>query len=292
MNPDQNMAPTLLELLDHPVAETTAYLLIDNSAYDGVWLAQQTEDVKIRSSFGPLISRLKYSGIPSATLWGRLDDPAESAVAPVLIQWTGEEYGRLLLEHLQSQPPGKCALSVLSSAESLDTLAKRLRLRTQVSIMGDDYLLRFFDTRILFELWPHLTSQQREAFTALAHTWHASDRDDRWISLCCSAGPQDACLPLELDDAQQDKVFRIGSADRIEAAIDRFLEDNPLEQMTPGKRYQWITERQYDASGYRIVEHSGQLHFCLHALQLGNDFHRAPEWASALKQLASPKTST
>lgn len=292
MNPDQKIAPNLLELLDHCPADTTAYLLIDNSAYDGVWLAQQTEHMRIRPCFGPLVHRLKHSRMPSATLWGRLDDPEESAVAPLLIQWISGERGRGLLDHLQSQPPGKCALSVLFSAEPLGALAERLRLRTQVSVMGEDYLLRFFDTRILVELWPHLTPQQREVFTALADAWHYCDRDDQWGNLCCTADPHDQYLPLEFDDAQQDKVFRIGSADRIEAAIDRFLEDNPLEQMTPGKRYQWITERQYDASGYRIVEHSGQLHFCLHALQLGNDFHRAPEWASALKQLASPKTST
>ena len=285
------MAPNLVELLDHRPADTTAYLLIDNSAYDGVWLAQQTEDLKIRSRFGPLVNQLQRSRMPSATLWGRLDDPEESAAAPLLIQWTSEKRGRGLLDHLQSQPSGKCALSVLFSTEPLGTLAERLRLRTQVSVMGEDYLLRIFDTRILFELLPQLTPQQREAFTALAGAWHYCDRDDQWVSLRCTAGPHDQYLPLEFDDAQQDAVFRIGSADRIEAAIDRFLEDNPLEKMTPGERYQWIAERQYDASTYRIVEHSGQLHFCLHALHAGNDSHRAPEWASTLKQLASPKIS-
>lgn len=292
MNPDQKMAPNLLDLLDQLPADMSAYLLIDNSAYDGVWLAQQTEDLKIRPRFGPLVNQIKRSRMPSTTLWGRLDAPEESAAAPLLIRWTSEKRGRGLLDHLQSQPRGRCALSVLFSTEPLDTLAERLRLRTQVCVMGEDYLLRFFDTRILIELWPHLTPQQREALTALANAWHYCDRDDQWGSLRCTAAPHDQYLPLELDDAQQEEIFRIGSADRIEAAIDRFLEDNPLEQMTPGERYQWIKARQYDASGYRIVEHSGQLHFCLHALQLGNDFHRAPEWASALKQLASPKTST
>jgi len=42
---------------------------------------------------------------------------------------------------------------------------------------------------------------------------------------------------------------------------------------------------------YQIVEHSGQLHFCLHALQLGDDFHHDPQWEDTIAKFRVPQVT-
>lgn len=100
------MPPNLFEPLEHLPAGHVAYLLLDNSAYDGVWLTQTPKKPNSPARFGPLISKLKRSRVPCASLWGDLGDPETSAVAPILIQWPGEKPGTLLVDALQSLPPG------------------------------------------------------------------------------------------------------------------------------------------------------------------------------------------
>lgn len=283
------MKTTLPELLEHPPEGSCAYLLLDNSAYDGDWLARRPEGAPSR--FAPLMRSLQRSRMACRAVWGDLDDPKQSAASALLIQWSAEENGLELLSHLLSARPGKCAISVLHSTEPLDTLVKRLHLRTQISLLGGDYVLRYFDTRILHELLPCLTPHQTQSFTSLALVWHYLDRDDQWQTLHRAEDLHDQDLPLELDDIQQDAVFRIGSTDRIDAALTQLVDNNPLESCSPGERYRWIRERQHDALSHRIVEHSGQLHFCLYALQEGEAFHQQPEWESAVQQLRSSQAT-
>ena len=223
-----------LERLDHAPEGAWAYLLIDNSAYDGQWLTSREENAPTR--FGPLVSKLRRSQMPFAALWGNLDEPPESAAAPLLIEWQTEKRSLDFLNYIQSAGSGKCALSILYSAEPLDSVVKRLRLRTQISLMGDNYLLRYFDTRILYELLPCLTPQQAQSFISLALAWHYLNRDDEWKTLPAAADLHDDGLPLELDAAQQEEFLRIGSADRIEAAMSQLLDDSPLDAQSPGER--------------------------------------------------------
>ena len=259
-----------LDLLDHAPDGAWAYLLIDNSAYDGEWLTRREENAPTR--FDPLVSKLRRSQMPFAALWGDLDEPRESATAPLLIEWQTEKRRLDFLNYIQSAGSGKCALSILYSAEPLDSVVKRLRLRMPIALMGDNYLLRYFDTRILYELLPCLTPHQAQSFTSLALAWHYLNRDDEWETLPAAAADlHDDGLPLELDDAQQEDFLRIGSADRIETAIGDLLEDNPLEALSPGERYQWIRARQQEAIRHQLVEHNGQLGFCLQGLQVGRD---------------------
>jgi Domain of unknown function (DUF4123) len=276
---------------DHPEG-AWAYLLIDNSAYDGEWLTRREENAPTR--FGPLVTKLRRSQMPFAALWGNLDEPPESAAAPLLIEWPTEKRGLDFLNYIQSACSGKCALSILYCAEPLDSVVKRLRLRMSISLMGDNYLLRHFDKRILYELLPCLTPHQAQSFISLALAWHYLNRDDEWKTLpAANTDLHDDGLPLELDDAQQEDFLRIGSADRIEAAIgDLLLDENPLEGRAPGERYQWIRARQEDAASHQIIEHSGQLQFCLHALQAGDNFHRETECERVLNQLKAKQATT
>lgn len=277
-----------LDWLNHAPELMNAYLLVDNSACDGDWLSPRAEGKPRRR--GPLVKRLERVHLPYEALWGRMADDEESAVAPILLQWREGEANGAFLNELLSMTQGRNALSMFCSPEPLQVVAERLRLRAHVSIMNDDYLLRFFDTRVLVELMPCLTPQQQMSFTAMSGGWRYRDRDDQWQSLNCSGfDPLDNDLPFELDDAQQNVALHIGSADRIESALARVLDENPLDSLAPGERYQWIKARQEDAMRHQVVEHSGQLHFCLNALQLGDDFHRDPQWQSAVAQLRTPQ---
>ena len=280
-----------LERLDHAPDGAWVYLLIDNSAYDGEWLTRREENAPTR--FGPLVSKLRRSQMPFAALWGNLDEPRESAAAPLLIEWQTDKRRLDFLNYIQSAGSGKCALSILYCAEPLDSVVKRLRLRMSISLMGDNYMLRYFDTRILYELLPCLTPHQAQSFISVALAWYYLNRDDEWKTLpAVAADLHDDGLPLELDDAQQENFLRIGSADRIETAIDDLLEDNPLEAHSHGERYEWIRARQEDAARHKIIEHSGQLRFCLHALLSGDDFHRDPECEHVLNRIKAKQTTT
>lgn len=174
----------------------------------------------------------------------------------------------------------------------MGVLLQSLRIRTRISVMGDDYLLRYFDTRVLAELTECLTPGQHRSFLSLASGWHYRDRDDLWQSLACVPAPSDPFSPLELNDGQVEAVLHIGSADRIDSALNRLLDDNPLDRLTPMQRHEWIRARQKDASHQQIVEHSGQLRYCLMALQAGEQFHRDPEWEEALSQLRTAQATT
>ena len=279
-----------LEWLNHPPESMNAYLLVDNSACDGDWLSQRAEGKPRRR--GPLVKRLERVHLPHEALWGRMADDEESTVAPILIQWQEGEANGAFLNELLSMTQGRSALSTFYSPEPLTVVAERLRLRAHVSLMNDDYLLRFFDTRVLVELMPCLTPEQQMSFTAMSGGWRYRDRDDQWQSLNCSGfDPLDKDLPLELDDAQQNVALHIGGVDRIESALALILDENPLDSLAPGERYQWIKARQEDAIRHQIVEHSGQLHFCLHALKLGDEFHRDPQWQSAVAKLLTPQVT-
>jgi hypothetical protein len=250
-----------LELLKQCPEGLCAYVLIDNSAYDGEWLAARAENAARASP--PLVSALTRSGLPLILLRGQLEDEEAAAVAPLLMEWQDTPAGMEVLRRLDALPRGRCAQSILYCAEAVESVAERLRQRMSIALMGDDYLLRYFDTRILHELAPCLTPEQAASFSSFAALWHYRYRDDEWTTLPVAVGPGREMLPLELDDAQREAFLRIGSADRIEAAIGGFLDDNPLDQITPGERYRWICTRQQEAMGQGIVEHVGQVSYCL-----------------------------
>lgn len=253
-----------LELLKQSPEGLCAYLLIDNSAYDGEWLASRGESAAQRHP--PVISALTRSGLPPILLRGSLEDNEESAVAPLLLQWQDTPAGMEVLRCLEALPRGRCALSILYCAEPVDTVAERLRQRMHIALMGEAYLLRYFDTRILHELIPCLTPEQAASFSSLAAVWHYRYRDDEWETLPATVDQYHEALPLELDGAQCDAFLRIGSADRIEAAIGGFLDDSPLDQIAPGERYRWICARQQEAMRQGVVEHVGQVNYCLQVL--------------------------
>jgi hypothetical protein len=265
-----NTHPALmLELLNSPPLGHKAYLLVDNGAYDGEWLAARPEGAPAK--LPPLIARLRRSGLPHQALWGQLDDPDESAVAPLLVEWNGSAGGETFLRLLDNATPGRCALSLLYCAEPSQRVAERLRKRMDLPLMGDNYLLRYFDTRVLPELMACLSPKQASSFVSLASAWYYRNRDDQWQALPSGdealLGLDDEGLPLELGAAQCDAFLRIGSADRLEAAIAKIVgDDNALSQKAPGERYRWLRTRQEEAEGENIVEHDGQLQYCLRAL--------------------------
>jgi len=280
----------LLEWLNHPPESAWAYLLADNSACDGDWLAKRVDGAPQRR--GPLVRKLERTQLAHEPLWGRIEDDEEGAVAPLLIQWQDGQKNAAFLTDLLVASQGKCALSLLYSREPLPVVAARLCLRAEISLLGDEYLLRYFDARILLELMSFLKPEQRASFTAMTEGWRYRDRDDQWQNLPCAAfSPQESNLPLEFDEAQQQAMLQIGSADRIDSAMSRLLEESPLDSLSPGERYQWIKARQDDAMQYQIVEHSGQLHFCLHALQLGDDFHHDSQWEDTIAKFRVPQVT-
>lgn len=258
---------SILTRLEPCSPDLRAYLLIDNSAYDGDWITDRPATAVTR--FAPVVHQLKGSDLPHVALWGSLDDPHASAVVPLLVEWRHSLLGPSVLRILETASPGKCALSILHCAEPLDIVAERLRLRLRMPLMDGDYLLRFFDTRILHELMPCLSPAQAASFSSLAAAWHYRNRDDHWETLPASDDRHDEGLPLQFDSAQCEAFLRIGSADRLEAAIGELLRDNPLNGKTPGERYRWIRARQHEAERQGLVEHTAQLPFCLQALSEG-----------------------
>ncbi|MGJ9418277.1 DUF4123 domain-containing protein [Massilia sp. CMS3.1] len=87
-------------------------------------------------------------------------------------------------------------LSVLTTYESAERLAKRLAAWCIVEVDGQNFNFRFPDTRRLPMIFETLTQQQRREFIGNAIGWHYISRDGSWSSLPL----EPSTIPLSISD--------------------------------------------------------------------------------------------
>jgi len=108
-------------------------------------------------------------------------------------------------------------LSVLTTYESVEQLAKRLAVWCIVEVDGQNFNFRFPDTRRLPVIFETLTQQQRRELIGNTIEWHYISRDGSWSSL-----PVEPCsfpLPISgkatLDESQFGKLLTDSEPDEM-----------------------------------------------------------------------------
>lgn len=135
-------------------------------------------------------------------------------VSPFLVSF---DPGDKLLLRLLTRCSGWPMLSVLTTYESVEHLAKRLVAWCIVDVEGQSFNFRFPDTRRLPMIFETLTRQQRGELTGNAIGWHYIARNGNWSSLPLEA----STIPLSvsdrptLDETQFGKMLRDSEPDEM-----------------------------------------------------------------------------
>lgn len=135
-------------------------------------------------------------------------------VSPFLVSF---DPGDKLLLRLLTRCSGWPMLSVLTTYESVEHLAKRLAAWCIVDVEGQSFNFRFPDTRRLPMIFEALTRQQRGELAGNAIGWHYIARNGNWSSLQLEA----STIPLSvsdrptLDETQFGKMLRDSEPDEM-----------------------------------------------------------------------------
>lgn len=178
------------------------------------------------------------------------------------------------------------ALSVLVSPLPYEELCRRLHRRCDVRLPDDcDYVLRYFDPRILPVLLGALEPHQYSAFVGMCRHWAYLDREGRWIEVegAHVLEHDPACLmPLQLDERQQGILIDANTADAVLALL-REQEQPALQALNPAQQHARVSEGVARASELGIVAPLDQAAFCSLALTYGPEFHLQEPWATHLR---------
>lgn len=152
---------------------------------------------------------------------------------------------------------------------------------------GKEFLVRFFDGRVLPLLSAVLTPAQRAGFLAVGRDWWYIDADQVWQSASLTAPMIDPYSPpLQLDDAQRRALF---SDTYPYYLIDHFtLTDKELLDRVPARdQYRFLRQCMRNGEGYGIHEGKKIAMVCTWALLLGENFHLDPVWQARLSDFAT-----
>lgn len=136
----------------------------------------------IDGAFVPKIFRQLGSACMPVLLFEFLPACSKEAkdVSPFVVSFDPKDKS---LVRLLARCSGWPMLSVLTTHESVEQLAKRLAAWCIVEVDGQNFNFRFPDTRRLPVIFETLTQQQRRELIGNAIEWHYIRRDGRWSSL-------------------------------------------------------------------------------------------------------------
>ncbi|HRP73549.1 MAG TPA: DUF4123 domain-containing protein [Xanthomonadaceae bacterium] len=180
------------------------------------------------------------------------------------------------------------AISFIDSSLRQDELSRRLMRRLDAKFPnGKEFLVRFFDGRVLPLLVNVLTSAQRHAFEAVGHRWWFVGPDLSWQSLTLTApDPDPHSSPLQFSDAQRrqliDDTYPYTLIDHF-----AFSDQELLDRVPPRDRYRFFRKCFRLSGQYGIRDGKRIVMVCTWALLLNEDFHLDPAWHLRLEDFAA-----
>lgn len=255
-----------------PQAGSERYLLLDGAQ------CKSPADVLARFSAGAGATRL-FDGV--------LSDGTADATVQLLRLSAGTDL-QVALNRSISSVKSLGALTFIDSQLTQSELAQRLMRRLDAKFPnGKDFLVRFYDGRVLPWLLNVLTLQQRQEYLALGDTWWFVSHNLVWLSADLSAPDKDPFQPpLRLDDAQRrqlvDDTYPYTLIDHF-VFTDREL----IERIPADDTYRFIRQCTRLADQYGIRDGKRIVMVCTWALLAGEDFHLDPAWQQRLKDFAA-----
>lgn len=198
---------------------------------------------------------------------------AEERVSPILVELPASLEGRRqAIAYLLKQCNGHPMFSILASPLTFTQLAAHLAHFTQILLPpdGQEYLLRFADTRIVPTLVQALAPMQRRQMFGPIHFWIYLDREAKWTGILSEGTADIADGPLlALTEAQLDAFERATMPDGF---IAQLCEEFPeFAETQPSARYRlvchWINQAD-EAAGGR-AEPGARLAYCKENLSGG-----------------------
>jgi hypothetical protein len=253
-------------------AHAYRYLIVDQSAYPRL--------KEIQSWLYPLpvidvltLKRDEWSG--ASPLLIEVGSMQESQSIFRLFAWLAE------------QGVYACGLQWLATPDPIDIAATRLEKRTHALAKdGSDYVLRWFDGRVMTGLQRALGVEHHAALLGCANDWRYVDRRGDLISLPCQQykAHDGSEPPFVLSEKEELDLIDLGTVDAI---LDILQTNSPSDVQTldPCARYEWAAPLVKQAQKTGIQSLPEIAAFCLLARQLGDDFATHDPWRERLERV-------
>ena len=230
----------------------------------------------------------RFSAVTSATRLfdGILSDGTADATVQLLRLSAGFDL-QLALNRSPSSVKSHGALTFIDSQLTQSELTQRLMRRLDATLPnGKDFLVRFYDGRVLPWLLNVLTLEQRRDYLALGDAWWFVSHNLTWLSADLSTPDNDPFQPpLHLDDAQRRQLIDDTYPYTL---IDHFVftDRELIERIPADDTYRFIRKYTRLAEQYGIRDGKRIVMVCTWALLAGEDFHLDPVWQKRLKDFA------
>jgi hypothetical protein len=244
------------------------YLLLDASRYLAIW---RVLEYRFR--------RLQWLSL--------CEDPKEAELGPLLIHVSQDQTRTLawFLEHTQ----GLHCMSWIVAPVGLVELREHLRSLMYVRAHdGSDYMVRYYDTRVLPAWYQALTREQEAHAIAPITSWTYMNREGM---PCTVFGQGNSSVPslqiLQLNEAQEAALLDAALPDVVLEQLEQ--SGNPdLETMSQRDRYRFVvTQIEKAKQQYGSTLSVDELAmFCSLALGIGEDFDIPESVPEDLQQFA------
>lgn len=240
------------------------FLLIDTAQFPAIWR----------------ILEYRFRRLPWLSL---CDDPSDAGSGPVLVHVTMNQTKTLawFLEHTQ----GTHCLSWIVSPLGLIDLREHMRqLMRVLAEDGSEYLMRYYDTRILPVWYQTLSAEQEIQAMGPINSWTYLDRDHMPCTVfgqgkantgasanfTITPTQEQALLDAALPDIVIQELTKLGNAD--------------LAALTPAESFRFIAEQIDKAKKqYGIKSVADLILFCELALSIGKNFDKLSSVAQILQ---------
>jgi hypothetical protein len=216
----------------------------------------------------------------------RTGDPQALQIGPRLIEVPNDDavtmrVARMFVSQSAEQPE----MLLISSPLKLDSLAKRLSTRFDVSAAGEEMLLRLWDARIFYALVSALEPPNRELVFALGSQALVPDRQGGHAIVALTLPSHDPLQGMQLSFSQSelDALLERSNPDAILAMV-REISPELIQQIADAERY-GLTQCQLAECEQRQLNSPRDQALALTlAIEHGPEWWHSPEWANCVQQ--------
>ncbi|WP_297577512.1 DUF4123 domain-containing protein [uncultured Deefgea sp.] len=218
-------------------------------------------------------------------------EPIDMA-SPILVQLNNDENTDQLLEWLCTQGAYANGLCFINSQLAHKALAEALASRLDAFLPGKfPVLLRYFDTRILSELFVVLSEEQKAILTnGIINWWYVSRAGELLQGVVSNQTEIEAEQAIYFTEKQESMLIDLSTAD----SILNQLQTNPAEklyQLLPYQQYALATQLLIQANSYAISEVPECTAFCRLGLDSAGAIYQEELWQQLLAKVKNQQLS-